>query len=496
MISINLSKIDQSIKNNIIKKCIYTPPKSQYNDTPSPIYCFRVNKDENTIHLPMGLWRDFSSENSEEKFPDRIYPSAKFIFNKELLTKESDPKKYRDQDVVFSEAVQRLEKEHTIFLNLPTGFGKTFMGTKLINHFGLSACILSYSEKIRDQWEVEIKQNSDAKVQNVKNGKLKKGMDIYIIGSLAAATISPETLDNIGLVIVDEIHQVVETTFSQSLLNFQPRYLIGLSATTKRADGLHNLFELYFGKPTEFIKRKEVKEFTVYKVNTPFKPEIKYNTYKGKTTLDFTTLSNSLAFNKKRNDFIISLIKKHPERKIYVMVDRVDNCKYIFNTLKNENKNVGILKGTETKTAKEKKYYDDLTPEEKKEYNKKKKEENKKYINDKPLIDYDVIIATKQAGGTGINIPTLDMAIIAFSTRDINQYEGRLRTQNCLLYDLVDDFGTLENHWKIRNKWYVGRGAEIKYLKLDLNGNLSVIENKGDNENFQERKRYLEIEDE
>lgn len=491
MISLNLSKIDQTIKNNIIKKCVYMPPKSQYNDSPQPIYCFKVNKTENTINIPMGLWRDFEDGNPE--FPNRIYPSAKFTFNKELLTKETDPKKYRDQDVVFNEAITRLEKEHTIFLNLPTGFGKTFMGTKLINHFGLSACILSYSEKIRDQWEVEIKGASpDAKVQNVKNGKLKKGMDIYIIGSLAAATISPETLDNIGLVIVDEIHQVVETTFSQSLLNFQPKYLIGLSATTKRADGLHNLFELYFGKPTEFIKRKEVKDFTVYKVNTPFKPEIKYNTYRGKTTLDFTTLSNSLAFNKKRNDFIISLIKKHPERKIYVMVDRVEACKYIFNTLKNENKNVGILKGTDTKTAQEKKYYDDLTAEEKKEYNKKKKEENKKFINDKPLTDYDVIIATKQAGGTGINIPTLDMAIIGFSCKEgIDQYEGRLRTQNCIIYDLVDDFGTLENHWKIRNKWYVGRGAEIKYLKLDLNGLLSETEIKPENNENQERKRYL-----
>lgn len=489
MISLNLSKINETIKNNIIKKCIYTPPKSQYNDSPAPIYCFRVNKEENTINLPMGLWRVFS----EEGFPNRIYPSSKFTFNKELLTKESDPKKYRDQDVVFKEAIDRLEKEHTIFLNLPTGFGKTFMGTKLINHFGLTACILSYSEKIRDQWEVEIKENSDAKVQNVKNGKLKKGMDIYIIGSLAAAIISPDILDHIGLVIVDEIHQVVETTFSQSLLNFQPKYLIGLSATTKRADGLHNLFELYFGKPSEFIKRKEVKDFTVYKVNTPFTPEIKYNTFKGKTTLDFTTLSNSLAFNKKRNDFIISLIKKHPERKIYVMVDRVDNCKYIFNTLKSENINVGILKGTETKTAKEKKYYDELSAEDKKEYNKKKKEENKKYINDKPLIDYNVIIATKQAGGTGINIPTLDMAVIGFTCKDINQYEGRLRTRECIIYDLVDDFGTLENHWKLRQKWYTERGAEIKYLKLNSNGELKEIEVGILPEEIpKERKRYIE----
>lgn len=471
MISLNLLKIDQTIKNNIIKRCVYMPPKSQYNDSPQPIYCFKVNTNENTINLPMGLWREFSDEG----FPNRIYPSAKFTFNKELLTKETDPKKYRDQDVVFNEAVQRLEKEHTIFLNLPTGFGKTITANKIIEKLGIPTMILSYSENIRNQWLDVINENSNAKVQNIKSGnKIKRGYDIYIMGTMAAANINSEDVDHIGLVIVDELHQTTQTCLSQSLLNFQPKYLIGLSATAKRADGLHKLFELYFGKKEDHIIRKEIKPFIVYKINTPFKPEIKYKTYKGKTILDFTTLSTSLANDKKRNDFIIQLIEKNSEYIPLILVDRKENCKYIYDKLKTKfgDDNIGILMGTTNKNDK------------------------LKYTNKNPIETYKKIIGTKQACGTGIDIKTLNMLILGFSCKDgIDQIEGRVRSQNCIIYDLVDDFVTLENHWKIREKWYLSRGAEVKFLILDLNGNIKEVEVKN-NEKSQERKRYIDIMDE
>ena len=38
---------------------------------------------------------------------------------------------------------------------------------------------------------------------------------------------------------------------------------------------------------------------------------------------------------------------------------------------------------------------------------------------------------------------------------------GRIRTSDNTIYDIVDDFVTLERHWKMREKWYDQRGATV-----------------------------------
>jgi superfamily II DNA or RNA helicase len=54
--------------------------------------------------------------------------------------------------------------------------------------------------------------------------------------------------EGIGLVICDEVHLLVAETLSRSLQYLCPRYLIGLSATPYRLDGLNILLDLYFGE--------------------------------------------------------------------------------------------------------------------------------------------------------------------------------------------------------------------------------------------------------
>ena len=53
-------------------------------------------------------------------------------------------------------------------------------------------------------------------------------------------------MNDIGTVIIDEAHVATKTCFTQSLFKFRPYYLIGLTATPDRADGLHNLYKPFF----------------------------------------------------------------------------------------------------------------------------------------------------------------------------------------------------------------------------------------------------------
>jgi superfamily II DNA or RNA helicase len=50
-----------------------------------------------------------------------------------------------------------------------------------------------------------------------------------------------------GLVLVDECHHIPSTTFSKLVDRSHAKYKIGLSASDKRKDGLHILFQDYFG---------------------------------------------------------------------------------------------------------------------------------------------------------------------------------------------------------------------------------------------------------
>ena len=69
---------------------------------------------------------------------------------------------------------------------------------------------------------------------------------------------------NFGLVIIDEIHTICTDSFSRGLLYLFPDYMIGLSATPFRTDGMDRLIELFCGP--EIIYRKLYKPFNTYKL--------------------------------------------------------------------------------------------------------------------------------------------------------------------------------------------------------------------------------------
>ena len=90
--------------------------------------------------------------------------------------------------------------------------------------------------------------------------------------------------------------------------------------------------------------------------------------------------------------------------------------------------------------------------------------------------DYEVLVASDKKVGVGFNDPTLTMLINLSDKLDIQQLEGRLRTNGCTIYDFVDKFSTFENHWKKREAWYTERGATI--IILDRRTKDEVVETK------------------
>ena len=82
-----------------------------------------------------------------------------------------------------------------------------------------------------------------------------KGTAIDICrNALNVAKKGHQYFDCIGTVIVDELHVMGTEKLSEAFSYVQPRYLIGLSATPYRSDGMDSLLEAYFGKDKIYRK--------------------------------------------------------------------------------------------------------------------------------------------------------------------------------------------------------------------------------------------------
>ena len=61
-----------------------------------------------------------------------------------------------------------------------------------------------------------------------------------------------------GFTIIDECHHIGAETFSKSLFKINSYYMLGLSATPKRKDGLSKVFELFLG---DYVYKETEKKF-------------------------------------------------------------------------------------------------------------------------------------------------------------------------------------------------------------------------------------------
>lgn len=430
-----LDQLSDNNRSKIINEFRIKPTSSQYGE-PEPVNCFATSTKTNSIFLPMGRWKDFCST-----FPTNEFTKVDLVSTKKMFTTATDPKGYRDQDRVVGDALTKLKNDRAVFIACSPGFGKTSMAAYLACQLKVKVAVLCHIDTVNEQWVEEFSKFTNAKVQRVKGKKLDAKSNVYVMGVMKASKMTRDDFKDIGLVILDEAHIATITAFTVSLLKFTPAYLIGLSATPKRADGMHKLIHLYFGPESNFISREEKKEFEVYKVETPYKPKINYVFTYGRPTLDWVGLVNSLAYNEERQNYIVSLVLLHPERRILILSDRQKECESIYEKLTSrelvaKESSVLLLTGATT---------------------------TKKKID---TTKYRVLVAGLKKAGVGFNDPSLTMLILATDMKDVVQREGRIRTNNNIIYDLVDDYSTLENHWKQRESWYQYRGATIKTINL------------------------------
>lgn len=387
------------------------PSKYAFNARPNYICLYEA--EQNDLYVPFAY-------NTQYPRPERsFYPEQHYHFHGELR---------EDQKKVRTEAIDRLNNHGSVIIASYPGYGKTFLGIYIASKIKMKTLIICNRIQLIKQWQDSITKFCHRATSQVITPKSEmKDVDFYIINATNVPKKHRSFYKEIGFVIVDECHLIMAEKLSHCMRYLLPRYVLGLSATPYRTDGLNVLLDMYFGKYK--IERKLFRKHTVYRVNTGFKPDVKLNR-QGK--VDWSSVLESTCSNKERNEMIIRVIKYFPDRIFLVLCKRVDQGNYLVERLKEEKEDVTSLIGKNQ------------------EYEQKSR----------------ILVGTVQKTGTGFDHPRLNAMILASDVEQyFVQYLGRVfRTQEGepLIFDFVDDYNLLLKHFRTRSSIYIEHGGVVK----------------------------------
>lgn len=264
-------------------------------------------------------------------------------------------------------------------------------------------------------------------------------------------------ISNSGIV-VHNCHHISSKVFSRALRKINSQYMIGLSATPNRKDGLTKVFKWYIGDVVYSKKHQDsnivnVERLIIKSDNEEYSKE--YLNYRGNPMMP--KMINNIVQNLHRTKLIVYWIKEllKENRKIIVLSDRRAHLEDFYNLLKEENiDSVGY------------------------------------YVGGMKQADLDisatksVILGTFHISSEGLDIPGLDTEILATPKSDIVQSVGRIlrkihTDKPAKIIDVVDKFSLFENQALKRCKLYNTRKYIIDDItvwdKLDDNGEPQIL---------------------
>ncbi len=159
------------------------------------------------------------------------------------------------------EAVDQVHKKDFGVLHSPTGSGKTVMGLAVIAARKQPTLIVVHTKELLNQWRDRIETflgipASDIGV--IGNGKFSIGVRITVGMAQTLSKCVNEVVPYIGHIIVDECHRTPARIFSEIVTAFDCKYMLGLSATPIRRDGLTKSIYFHLGASAHTVSKKEL----------------------------------------------------------------------------------------------------------------------------------------------------------------------------------------------------------------------------------------------
>ncbi len=338
-------------------------------------------------------------------------------------------------------AVQDVLSRRFGVLQSPTGSGKTVMALSVIAQRRQPTLIIVHGKELMNQWKervVEFLGIPEAEVGLIGGGKHSIGgrVTIAIINSLYKCAV--DVRDRFGFLVVDECHRSPSRTFSEAVGFFDSRFMLGLSATPYRRDGLTKLIHFFLGDRVHEIQERELQ--AMKQVMSP-SLKIRETCFDFDYCDDYQSMISALCQDGGRNILIERDIMRQARKGkgiALVISDRKDHCQVLYNKIKSSGVEARLLTGAITNGNR------------------------KEIIKELNQGQAKALVATAQLIGEGFDLPELSAIFLCtpvkFSGR-VKQYVGRiLRTANgkrkATIYDYVDLPGVLQASFNSRRYVY------------------------------------------
>jgi superfamily II DNA or RNA helicase len=328
----------------------------------------------------------------------------------------------------------------------PAGSGKTIMGLELIVRRNQPALILTHRKQIMDQWVDRIQtflglaKAHIGRIDGVKKSIGEK-VTVAMMQSLVRQKDLTDLQNKFGLIIVDECHHIPAKTFREVISDLNARYCYGLTATPERKHNDEKLIYLFIGDIiAELNERANEADKSIWSDKDT--PEKKVIVRKTELAIPFSftadryeILARIVSFDQARNRLILDDIKHSVAagQKILVLSERKDHLETLNMYLKGECETI-IVTGDDSASSRKNKFAQ---------------------INSG---HYQIILATGPLVGEGMDVPDIQVVILAFPIAfagKLAQYIGRIRCAQKTVYDYHDDkTAFLDRQFKKRKKFY------------------------------------------
>jgi superfamily II DNA or RNA helicase len=382
-------------------------------------------------------------ESPKKLYLPRFYGLKKFGFpvvnnmnEGENISLQFNGSLRKEQEPIEEVYLKNAEKNGGGIISIRCGGGKTVLALHILSVLKKKAIVIVHKDFLMTQWRDRILEFlPNARIGKVQQNTVDikdKDVVLAMVQSLSMKEYEEGTFDSFGLAIFDECHHLGAEVFSKALPKVSSKYMLGLSATPKRKDGLSKVFEWFIGDIVYLQKNKNEDYAEVQLIECTFTDE-KYT----KEELNFRKepcmpkMINNICDYLPRSELICDIIKKYntEKRSILILSDRRGHLDLLHKMLN------GYSRGF---------YVGGMKPEALRESQEK-----------------EIILATFSMASEGMDIPKLNTVILASPKSDVEQSVGRIfRQKACdrifhpLIIDIQDKFSLFSKQCDKRIQFY------------------------------------------
>lgn len=355
------------------------------------------------------------------------------------------------QKNIVSKYVQHVGESGGGLLDVEPGKGKTVMALNILSQLKRKTLVVVHKTFLLNQWKERIMQFlPEGKVGMIQGQVIDiedKDIVIGMLQTLSTKDFSEDIIKQFGLTIYDECHHLSAEVFSNVMIRIHTNYILGLSGTMTRKDGLTKVFKYFIG-PVVHKEKTDVSTQVLIKTilfDDPYNDE--YNDvetdFKGNPM--YSKMITKLCENTHRTNMIANLIRhelqQNSDQQIMILAHNKTLIHELYELITTFESSIGYYLG------------------------------GMKEAQLKESESKTVIIATYAMASEGLDIKTLTTLCMATPKSDVCQCVGRIlrsKHANPYVIDVIDTHDIFKKQFMKRKTYYFKKNYELhKFLNYD-----------------------------